>query len=302
MFNKKIFIYLQFFLLLFTSCRELVFSEFPEMEPVPVINAVLVPGDSVHVNISQTASIDTNNIEYINNATVIFYEDSNYLETLEYIDNGLYRGNSIVKENKTYQCEIDIPYFGTFKCSTKVPVPEKIIDSELLEQANIDEEGFTYPSMDVLFTNTPGNDQYFDAKIILYNGDNIIDAYVMDHTDPVLLNEGFPLFLFSNEIIDDTLYTITLNFTTWSMSGSQGSLETDLYPMIVELRTVDESYHKYVRQLYLYNLGRYPEFSLASTLAYPLYSNIDNAYGIFTSYAVHATDTIYPSTGWNNYE
>lgn len=293
---RKCFLGLFAVLIIFTtSCRELVQSEFSQIEPIPVINAVLIPDSSIHVHISQATSLNTDSIKWLEDASVVFYEDNIYLETLKYKGYGLYRGDSFVKENKSYLCEIDIPEMGFYSCSTHVPVAEKIIDFNLIEQANKHEEGFTYPSLEVLFSNSPNQKKYFDVKIILYQGDYVSEGVILDHTDPVLLNEGFPLSLFSNDIIDDTLYNIIINFTTGSIGSSNGSaLKTELYPMIVELRSVNESYYKYAKQLHLYNSGRYPEFSLTSIDAYPLYSNIDNAFGIFTSYSANTTDTIYP--------
>jgi len=290
------FVWIQLIILLTSGCREVVQSDFPEMEPVPVINSILVAGECIHVHISQATSINQDSITWLNDAKVDFFEDDMYIETLNYTKKGLYKGEAVVKENKTYRFEIEIPGMGFFTGSTHVPVAEKIRDFELTAQANKHEEGYTYPSMEILFTNTPGEKKYFDAKIILQQDSYIFEGQVMEHTDPVLLNEGFPLFVFSNEIIDDTLSTVTFNFFTGGLSGSiGGTLKTDLYPMIVELRTVDESYYEYTRQLYLYNTGRYPEFTFSGATAYPLYTNIENAYGVFASYAVNSTDTIYPS-------
>lgn len=282
-------------IILTTSCRELVQSEFSQIEPIPVINAVLIPESTVHVHISQATSLNTDSIKWLDDASVVFFENNVYLETLKYSGYGLYIGDSFVKENKSYRCEIDIPEMGFFKCSTHVPVAEKIIDFNLFEQANKHEEGFTYPSLELLFSNSPSQKQFFDVKIIIYQEDYVSEGSIMDHTDPVFLNEGFPLSLFSNEIIEDDLYNITINFTTGSLSSSNGSvLKTELYPMIIELRSVDESYYKYAKQLHLYQEGRYPEFSLTSINGYPLYTNIENALGIFTSYSANTTDTIYP--------
>lgn len=53
----------------------------------------------------------------------------------------------------------------------------------------------------------------------------------------------------------------------------------------IVLRSVDASYYKYQKQLYLYNTGGYTGLG-SSTQTYPLYTNVTNGYGIFTSYSV----------------
>jgi hypothetical protein len=279
------------------SCREVVQSGFPEMEALPVINAILVAGENVHVNLSLAASLDSSKIPWVDNAVVAFFENDSFLENLEYAGQGLYTGNSVVQQNTGYRCEIEIPGKGLFSCSTHVPLQERIKSIKLTEQAVKDAEGYTYPSVEVVFTNSLKNRMFYDIQIKLFEHGEASPAWIKDHTDPVLLNEGLPLATFSNDLITDTVYSMDINFFTGSTgSDNYGPISTRLYPFIVELRTVDASYYHYYKQLYLYYTGRYPEFSFSGTAAYPLYSNIENAYGVFTSYAVSVSDTIYPST------
>src|SRR5450759_1533839 len=111
----------------------------------------------------------------------------------------------------------------------------------------------------------------------------------------VLLNEGLPIALFSNESIRGNNYSMTLNYFTGSAGRTNGEpLQTTLFPLILEVRSVSSNYYHFVKQKYLYEKGRYPEFMAASTTAFPLYSNITGGYGIFAGYSVTKSDTIYP--------
>ena len=88
---------------------------------------------------------------------------------------------------------------------------------------------------------------------------------------------------------------MTINYFTGSASSFNGGpMLTDLYPVILEIRSVSQNYYKFVKQKYLYDLGRYPEFMAASTTALPLFSNINNGYGIFAGYGSMKSDTIFP--------
>lgn len=88
---------------------------------------------------------------------------------------------------------------------------------------------------------------------------------------------------------------MTLNYFTGSARSTNGEpLQTTLFPLILEVRSVSSNYYHFVKQKYLYEKGRYPEFMAASTTAFPLYSNITGGYGIFGSYSAVQSDTIYP--------
>jgi hypothetical protein len=69
----------------------------------------------------------------------------------------------------------------------------------------------------------------------------------------------------------------------------------ELFPLIVEFRTIDLSYYQYCRQLYLYQLGRYPEAFSGNVSPTGLYSNVKNGLGIFGAYSAVVADTIFPT-------
>jgi hypothetical protein len=153
----------------------------------------------------------------------------------------------------------------------------------------------TYPAVKFTFSNNPAEKLYYEARIrlIKYGSEQIPDMYNI--VDPVLLNEGLPLSVFSNELITDTAYTMTINYTTGSAGSSNGGpITTTLYPFILEVRSVSYDYYQFARQKYLYDSGRFPEFGLSSNQAFQLYTNVQNGYGIFAGYSSVISDTITP--------
>jgi hypothetical protein len=153
----------------------------------------------------------------------------------------------------------------------------------------------TYPAVKFTFSNTKNENCYYEARIrlIKYGSEQIADMYNI--VDPVLLNEGLPLSVFSNELITDTAYTMTINYFTGSASSTNGGpMTTTLYPFILEFRSVSYDYYQFARQKYLYDTGRFPEFGLSSNQAFQLYSNVKNGYGIFAGYSSVISDTITP--------
>jgi hypothetical protein len=62
----------------------------------------------------------------------------------------------------------------------------------------------------------------------------------------------------------------------------------------VEFKTISYHYYQYLRQLYLYNYGRYPDFQFGPYKAFPLYSNVANGNGIVAAYSKYVSEIITP--------
>ena len=286
---------LLFSLLALYSCRELVQDEFQEFTPVPTVNSILAVDSIVKVHVSLAGKLDTNQLVLIDNAEVLLYVDGVYKETLTLSDKGIYSSSFVVEKLKTYSCEVSIPGYKTISCSDSIPETTIISDIIHIDKAGKDEEGMTYPAITFTFTNDPAEKLYFEVvlRMIQYRHERV--ATLETITDPVLLNEGLPIALFSNESIKGNNYSMTLNYFTGSAGSTNGEpVQTTLFPLILEVRSVSSNYYHFVKQKYLYEKGRYPEFMAASTTAFPLYSNITGGYGIFAGYSVTKSDTIYP--------
>lgn len=277
------------------SCRELVKDEFPDFTPVPTVNSILVNGSKLKVQVSLAGKLDTTQLKLVDNAEILLYISGVYTETLTYSKEGIYTSSVIAEKLKTYRCEVNIPGYDTITCCDSIPDPAQISNILHIDKAGKDEEGMTYPAIRFTFENEPSEKLYFEVviRLIEYGNEQVADLEAI--TDPVLLNEGLPIALFSNETITDHNYTMTLNYFTGGASSINGGpLQTNLYPLILELRSISSNYYHFVKQKYLYEKGRYPEFMAASTVAFPLYSNISGGYGIFAGYSAFETDTIFP--------
>jgi len=286
---------LLFNLLTLYSCRELVQDEFPDFAPVPTVNSILVAGELLKVHVSLAGKLDSNRLALVDNAEVLLYVNEEYKETLNNINEGIYSSSIVVEPLKTYRCEVSIPGYQTVSCSEALPEPAKISNIVHTNKAGIDEEGMTYPAITFSFSNSPAEKEYFEVVIRLFEFGHESAADLETIIDPVILNEGLPIALFSNDLITDSTYTMTINYTTGSGGSSSGEpVHANLYPLILELRSVSSDYYKFVKQKFLYEQGRYPEFLAASVTAFPLYSNVKGGYGIFGGYSAVQSDTIYP--------
>jgi hypothetical protein len=292
-------------LIFFFACRTLVSDEFPEYPSSPMVNSILVQGKPITLNLSMAGKLDSLPLPNMNNADIEIWVDGIFSEKLKNTGEGAYTSSIVVEPSKTYTCKVIIPNMDTIVCSQTLPEASPILKIEHINIAGRDEEGTTYPAIKLTFPNKTGEQRYFEVFInyfVKYSAWQDEEEYVEQRsvniltiTDPVLLNEGLQIALFSNEIIQDSTYTMTLNYTTGgSGSFNGGPFRTTLFPFIVYLRSVSYDYYRYKKQYYLYQKGKTADGLLSPVTASPLYSNIENGNGIFAGYSVFATDTITP--------
>lgn len=284
-------------ILLAYSCRKLVQDDFANPTLKPVVNALIRAGRQAEIQLSYPANIASSRIDYIENANVQLFENGVFIEELAYEKAGVYRSNYTLNEKNNYECEIVIPEYKVIKCSTYIPSKPLVYDVEHVNQAGINEEGISFPAVKVTFSVDTTLLEYYQAAITLFNIEEITTPELEEITDKAIINEGLPIPLFSNEIIHDTVYQLTLNYSTGlTYSSGDGIWHTGLYPLIVEFRRVSEAYYNYAKSLYLYTEG-YCGNSIGNNIGnFNTYSNIANGYGIFAGYSDFISDTIYPNS------
>ena len=282
-------------ILISISCRELIDEPFPDFNPLPVVNALLIEGDTLSLNISMAEKLDTNRLGFVDYAEVELFVNDQFVESLTYSNDGEYKSTTVIDASKKYTCVVSVPGFDPILCEQLIPAKPRIVKVEHINIAGKDEEGSNFPAVELTFENKPENRSFYEVAIYHLEKRRDTSYFRECHletiTDPVLLNEGLPLALFSNELISDSIYTMHINYNTGSFSG----LETILYPLIIELRQTTEDYYRYKKQLHLYENGLWADGVLISMTNNNLFSNIENAYGIYAAYNVAATDTIIPN-------
>lgn len=293
--NITSFVFLCLLSIHFFSCREKVDWDFPDFEPVPTINSILVAGEPIKVHVSLAGKFDSIPLSVVENAIIDLFADGEFIESLAYKEDGIFESSFNAESNILYKCEATIPGFPVATSICKIPLSQNILNIEHINFAGVDEEGVSYPAVKIEFSNSPGQPLYFEIVIRMLKYDWVTRPELINISDPVLLNEGLPLALFSNEMIDETSYTMTISYTTGSASySSENGWQATLFPLTVELRTVNYDYYMYVKQLYLYETGRYPNIIGGVVTPFPLHSNVSNGFGIFAGYSSVKTDTIYP--------
>jgi len=285
-----------YFLLIFllfplSGCRKLVQSEFPDFEKKPVINAILVENKPLTIHVSLSAKIDSNRLEVVDNAEVYLFENDQIIEKLTCEGKGVYTSENIVKAGNTYSCEVLIAGYNKATCKCTIPEPVCITDVKKTGYAGTDEDGYIYSSFSFTIKNNSHVRQYFE--VVLYNENEKTEKVIklFNVSDPVLQYEGIPSPLFSNELMSQESYTMNINIAT-SFVYDNASINNTCEPRRFVLRTVNYEYYMYVKQLYFYESGRFPDYIGSTLIAAPLFSNVENGYGIFAGYSSCLSDTI----------
>jgi|GEM_PF-397017 len=255
------------------SCRTLVEDDFSDFPTKPVLNGLLVAGQPISVHISMTAALNDTIIALLDDALVIIRNRANEADTLISSGNGCYNSILLAQSGETYFCTVFVPNYETLYAQTTVPDSTVISNAVLTEQAYVNEENYIYSSILFTFESNPALSQFWEVRLPER------DLYMMPEQDSILSGEAMPLTVFSNRLMTGRSYSMTV-FT--DQVRSQDDIR-------VELRSIDESYYRYQKQLYLYNTGL--SNSLGETNnAYQLYSNVINGYGIFTSCTITTLD------------
>lgn len=279
-----------------SSCREIIPETFADFNPLPVINAILIDGHNLSVNVSMSDTLDNSRLEYLDNAKIELFVNDVYAEDLIYSNNGEYKSKTVIKSANKYSCKVVVPGYDTIFCEQVIPPKPAIHDIVQINVAGKDQEGISYPAIELSFANKASIKSYYHVVIFFDDHGKRSEANLKSITDPVLLNEGIPYAIFSNDLIKDSVYKMHINYWTnvYTTSSEYGS-RTELYPFYVELRQVSEDYYRYIKQLYLYKDGFYADGILTSMTNNNLFSNIQNGYGIFAAYSAVASDTITPN-------
>jgi hypothetical protein len=285
-----------FVLITLNSCHKKVDWLPPAFQQKPVVSGVIKSGELIDVKVSLAVAFNAQSPAEVDNAEVQLYVDNQYEETLEYAGNGHYQSVYVAEEERDYRCEVSIPNFQTAVCSTFIPKQKNIIQFEHINKAGVDEEGLTYPAVKVTFENIPNQINYYELVINLFSSEEIFRPSLLSIIDPVLLNEGLPIAVFSNEMIDGDSYTMLINYTTGSAYNQNNSgWVTELFPVQVELRSVCFNYYTFIKQQYLYEMATdEPFLSVGSVGVFNLHSNVENGYGILAGYSSVKSEIINP--------
>ncbi|MDD2813274.1 MAG: DUF4249 domain-containing protein [Bacteroidales bacterium] len=297
--NSNIRVFCSFALLVITSmtysCRTKIPIEFPDFKSLPVLNSFLVADSVIRVHLSMADALDTVPLPLVENATVSFYVNDTFTGNLYPAGNGYYETDVRAREGNIYRFEAEIPDFPTVSAQDSIPESVPLLSIEHILKAGVDDEGHTFPAVKITIPVNTQKIKYLHVLARLNkNEGQWKDWQLKDFHDPVLVAEGLPIAVFSTELIQDTIYTMQIDYSTGGWRCLGDSCWMPLYPFVIELKSISYAYYQYLKQLYLYNSGRYPDFQFAPYKAFPLFSNVNNGMGVVAGYSSYLSDVVNP--------
>lgn len=306
--KSKVSLFLSFLILLSYSCEEPIDLDIAVPDAQIVVTSNFSPSQSFQVTISKSKYIlspEAN--EYVNNATVrITDAQGNSLEELQ-LNNAripYYQSKRITPQSgQFYRIEVDIPEQLPISAESTIPypVPLKSIRMDTLEMFGSEEDMIYKIAVTVQFDDPIGVQDYYHLS--LYNQvpaseetplEGFQDDETIGHTltplTPLESDEANPSIVFHYEeggvlFTDEDFDGRQVALKFYSLLNITDALEKG--NVVGELRTVTKDYYLYHTSLSRQIANKDRPFAEPITV----YSNIENALGVFAGYATYRDST-----------
>jgi len=301
---KKLIIFLLIWFSL-AGCTKILNDDLKKKEPKLVVNSAITSDSLFSVNISRSFHVleneSSNNLPFLNNATVRVSENGNYLFDLENAENGNYAKQGFYPETgKEYKIEVSCKDFKSVVSKAIIPEKVPILDFDTSFFHTSDEESgdfYYYYTGKLKYKDPPGIvNQYLLTGMMSYKTETGDTVWEKAWVWPVEDAELFTLPL-HGEIFWDDKYTdgkeVTINFNFYNYYTyypDEDLPDADTVFFTFYLKTINTDYYRYLNSLEKYFYDTY-EGTDPFTEPVVIYSNVKEGYGIFTGYASDTTHT-----------
>lgn len=306
-------------LLLLSSCTKEIEVILPEEDPSLVVQATLYPQiqnstKKLALEVQSTLLMDdTARVRYVKDALVLYYENNQLRDTLDYSDS---LKKYILANNpseypvkgSTYSIVVQKHGYTTVKGDAFIPEIVPLSKIEVLPIAYLDENHSAYSEVTMYFTDPVMQNNFYE--IIAIDGYSKNDeGYELSTNDKLITGESYyPALL--------ELKNNRPNFLLFKDTGVQGRhVELKIYyipPQVIKgpegkryiaqhmlnvyLRNVSEEYYRY-KTTYIEHVDKNSENILyGQSEPMNVYSNIENGYGIFAGYNYSIQSANIPET------
>jgi hypothetical protein len=297
-----------FVLIILTNCTKEIEIDLPNQESVPVLNCIFITGEPFKIDLTKSGTIFTNSFEKIESATILIYENEILVDSLFYIE-GFYYSNFLPQENNTYKLTAKLPDGTILESENKIPAKTQIHALSITDSVMI-EDDYYLSLAEISIERNCSHLQYYEIVMFgRYLDNNFLDNSIStklrrvnfsaeNNFDPVLLESGLLAYntsslMFTNQLLLDNESTIKILFNS-GIHVSPITASPHIEDYIIVLRTVNEDYFRYKKQIAIYEYNPGSTFESGnSALDEPvfLHSNIKGGKGIFAGFT-YDSDTI----------
>ena len=269
--------------LFLSACIQPVDIELPVHESKLVVNSFLSYGDSIKVHVSKSMGQTENLPRYLSDATVVVKTGS-LSDTLLFGKDGWFYSKWIAMPNTIYQFDVSTKEFEKVSAQDTVPEPVDFNLENFIARTTVDDMGNFFSSVDIVIDDDMKDSKFYEIYYknhervrrvdVSINGSGIrsqtqeIVEQVDDKTMGTLLFSNEP-FQGKNELRLNVKYVYSNNIDS----------------VAIWVRTLSAEYYKYKKSARKHSWGQITDDIWGGYDIYPLYSNIDNAYGVVAAYS-----------------
>lgn len=277
-------------ILLIVSCTKRIEFNQDQIEEKIVVNSLFTEDSLWNAHISHSRSIlDTSQHNFLDNATVsIFDESNNLVTTLDHISDGFYQSSSATPiANETYRIEVDAPGFNSVSASNAIPTQVPIVNVDTVSSYNSEGDPIMLVSMN--FTDPPGVSNYymiemqyiFDMSQWGWGEDEERGRLEISCSDPNIetvnsfsflgVDNAYNYLLLKDDQFDGQNYTLEFYVINWAEFKDE-QLEGE-----IRLMNTSEEFFNYRKSYEIY------ETALNNPFSQPVqvFSNINGGMGVF---------------------
>ena len=268
------------FSFLLSSCDEDFFEQtvqidVPEHSPQLAVTSQLVAGDSslwAYVTHSQ-GILENGQADLIDNATVEIYKDGLLLESLSFLERGLYLkdlGEAFSDAPAEYQLKVSADGYDPVEATQQMPTAVPIISATYDPEGALDIDGERVDEVSIEFEDPAGEENYYRASVFIQTGNWSQEVY-LHQLDPIAEQFDRDQYLKDNTFAGKK-YTWRVGFYPWFLDPNTE------YKIFVRLFAVSRDQYFYERSVYLAQEADDNPFAEPVII----YGNMEGGQGVFS--------------------
>lgn len=290
---------------LFLSCEKEIVIDTPEQQKKLVAHSTFRPFTTPYVKdfqlhlTSSSSILDNRNIDTIEDAKVILFENGSILDTLDYYDSlGLYKSDEFPTTGNEYRVEIMNEGYPEVSASDAVPEKSEVSSIEVDTVAFIDVDDNYYSRISLRFSDAANIENYYEIQVkeagskefrMLSTNDISI---VNERYYPSQLDPGFSYpkrLLFSDNHFEGEQKELSFFFEPAAYTEFEnGKPVRFFYDQVIEVyfRSISKCYFDYYTSLLEKLDNQEGEILYGMVEPFEIPSNVEGGFGIFAGYQV----------------
>ncbi len=263
------------------GCVKEVQVELPEHQPKIVVNSFLSNDDTIKIHVSSSAKQTDYLPNVLREAEVILASGSK-TDTLVAKNDGWYHSKLIAKAGNEYSIRVNAKGYKSVYARDIIPYPIHFSIENFIARSGVNEFGFFNSSLDVIIEDDPNCINYYEIsyrnhKSVRRIDNGIFNSGIWSETPGIKSEdtEGDQYLIFSDETFNGQKKQISIYY----------NYSNNIDSVSIFTKAVSFDYYCFKKSLTRHMQGQVSGDLWGGYDIYPLFSMIENGYGIFAAYA-----------------